>query len=241
MRGEVLFWPVNFTLENFQEMLGNSKFAQAYAVTIFVTVAGTFLSLSTTAMAAYALSRRKLVGHKLFATIVVIPLFFGAGLIPTYIVMVSELGLKDNLWALILPGMISSWNLLIMRSFFVEYPREILECGYLDGLNDAGAFFRIVLPASKAALATIGLYYAVGYWNNYMNTLLYIRKEELFPVQMLLSHCNHYYCEGCGSWFFHNPVTSACATTIVALPVIIVYPFIQKHFIRGVRIGFTKQ
>lgn len=233
--GQISFWPKGLTLDNFRKL---HDLGRAYGITILVTVMGTFLSLSVTAMAAFALSRRRLVGHKLFAVLMVIPLFFGAGLVPTYM-LVSELGLLDNLWAMILPGMISSWNLLIMRSFFDAYPLENIEAGYLDGLNDAGVFFRLVLPASKAALAAIGLYYAVGYWNNYMNALLYIRTEELFPIQMILPNCNNYYCEGCGA-YYNDPVKSACATAIVAAPIILIYPFIQNYFIKGVQVRFTK-
>ena len=237
--GEVSFWPKEITLDNYAELLALHDFGRAYGITILVTAVGTFLSLSTTAMAAYALSRRRLVGHKLFTALVVIPLFFGAGIVPTDLLVVSELGLKNNLWALLLPGMISSWNLLIMRSFFDTYPQQNVESAYLDGLNDAGVFFRLVLPGSKAALATIGLYYALGYWNNYMDAKLYIRTEELFPVQMLLHNSIGSYCEGCKS-FFYDFRGAACATVIVAAPIILLYPFIQKYFIRGVTVGFPK-
>ena len=247
MRGEVLFWPIDFTLENYKEMLSDSKFVQAYGVTIFVTVVGTFLSLSTTAMAAYALSRRKIVGHNLFSTMIMITMFFGGGMVPTYM-LVSDLGLIDNLWALILPGMISTWNLIIMRSFFVAYPQEIVESGYLDGLTDAGVFLRLVLPTSKAALATIGLYYAVAYWNSYMGARLYIRDPDLMPAQQLLQKMMDQFKElgnGAGGETADEtalvPASARnCAILIVIAAIMCVYPFIQKYFVKGVMVGSIK-
>ena len=245
MRGEVVFWPKGFTLENYKEMLNDSRFVKAYGVTIFVTVVGTFLSLSTTAMAAYALSRRKIVGHGLFSTMIMITMFFGGGLIPSYM-LINDLGLMDNIWALILPGMISTWNLIIMRSFFVAYPQEIVESGYLDGLTDAGVFFRLVLPTSKAALATIGLYYAVGYWNSYMSARLYIRSPELMTAQQLLQEMvANYATDNIINGDNENTalVTASvrnCAIMIVITPIMCVYPFIQKYFVKGVMVGSIK-
>ena len=246
MRGEVIFWPKGFTLENYKEMLNDIRFVKAYGITIFVTVVGTFLSLSTTAMAAYALSRRKIVGHNLFSTMIMITMFFGGGLIPSYM-LVNDLGLMDNVWALILPGMISTWNLIIMRSFFVAYPQEIVESGYLDGLTDAGVFLRLVLPTSKAALATIGLYYAVGYWNSYMGARLYIRNPDLMPAQQLLQKMMDQFKElgnaagGIEEETILTPASARnCAIIIVITPIMCVYPFIQKYFVKGVMVGSIK-
>ena len=246
MRGEVIFWPKQFTIENYKEMLNDVRFIKAYGITIFVTVVGTFLSLSTTAMAAYALSRRKIVGHNLFSTMIMITMFFGGGLIPSYM-LVNDLGLMDNVWALILPGMISTWNLIIMRSFFVAYPQEIVESGYLDGLTDAGVFLRLVLPTSKAALATIGLYYAVAYWNSYMGARLYIRNPDLMPAQQLLQKMMDQFKEignaAGGVQEETNLVPASarnCAIIIVIAPIMCVYPFIQKYFVKGVMVGSIK-
>ena len=243
MRNEVSFWPVDFTLGNYKEMLGNGKFTTAYGITIFVTVVGTLLSLSTTAMAAYALSRRKIVGHKLFSTMIMITMFFGGGIIPTYM-LVSDLGLLDNVWSLILPSMISTWNLIIMRSFFVAYPQEIVESGYMDGLTDAGVFMRLVLPTSKAALATIGLYYAVAYWNSYFSARMYIRSTELYPAQLLLQDIvQNYATDSIINREDTNMVAASvrdCAIMIVITPIMCVYPFIQKYFVKGVMVGSIK-
>ena len=243
--GQVSFWPKGFSFNNYIELLADGRFYRAYANTIFITVVGTALSLSTTAMAAYAMSRRKLPGHEFYSWLITITMFFGGGMIPGYM-LVSSLGLMDNLWALILPGMISTWNLIIMRSFFVAYPQEIVESGYLDGLTDAGVFFRLVLPTSKAALATIGLYYAVGYWNSYMSARLYIRSPELMTAQQLLQEMvANYATDNIINGDNENTalVTASvrnCAIMIVITPIMCVYPFIQKYFVKGVMVGSIK-
>jgi len=243
MRNEVSFWPINPTLVNYVEMLKDGKFVRAYGVTITVTVAGTTLSLATTAMAAYALSRRKIVGHRLFSNMIMITMFFGGGMIPTYM-LVNSLGLIDSLWALILPHMISTWNLIIMRSFFVAYPHEIVESGYLDGLTDAGVFLRLVLPTSKAALATIGLYYAVAYWNSYMGARLYLTDASLYPAQLLLQRLVD---NAADAMIVNRQETELveatvrnCAIMIVIAPIMCLYPFIQKYFVKGVMVGSIK-
>ena len=241
--GRVTIWPRGFSLQTYKDMLSTGKFTQAYMNTIIYTVCGTALSLITTAMAAYALSRRRMVGHKLFSIMITITMFFGGGLIPTYLA-VSSYGLTNTRWALILPGMISTWNLIVMRSFFVAYPQEIVESGMIDGLRDPGVFLRLVLPTSKAALATIGLYYAVAYWNAYMNARIYIRDKDLYPVQHLLqTMVAEVTAEGTqGDSDYTLPAASVrnAAIMIVITPIMCVYPFIQKYFVKGVMVGSIK-
>lgn len=241
IRNEVIFVPKGFTLDNYIDFLSHYKyFAKSYGNTIIITVVGTFLALSVTAMAAYALSFQRFTGRKVFTALVVIPLLFSAGVAPNYI-LVLKLGLMNNLWAQILPGMISSWNLLIMRSFFQSFPRETVESGHLDGLNDAGVFFRLVLPASKVALATIGLYYAVSYWNEYMRARLYVETIDMWPLQAVLADVSADYgttsCWGLGK---SNVINRVCGFVLVSLPTLLVYPFIQKYFIGGVTVEFVK-
>jgi len=244
MRNEVSLLPKDFTFTNYKEIFRYGDFAGAYGNTLFVTIVGTALSLSTTAMAAYALSRRKIVGHKLFSTMIMITMFFGGGMIPTYM-LVRDLGLLDTRWSMILPYMISTWNLIIMRSFFTGYPREIVESGYMDGLTDAGVFVRLVLPTSKAALATIGLYYAVAYWNSYMSARLYIRDTDLYPAQMLLQQMVSGFIDT-GLAFradetdLASQSAQAACILIVIAPIMCVYPFIQKYFVKGVMVGSIK-
>lgn len=237
----VSFWPKGFTVDTYLQMLRTGNFVRAYGVTIFVTVVGTVLSLTVTAMCAYALSRRAIVGHTTFSLLITFTMFFGGGMVPNYL-NVARFGLTNTIWAMIIPVLINTWNMIIMRSFFVAYPKEIIESGQIDGLQDAGVFFRLVLPTSKAALATIGLYYAVAYWNNYMNAKLYIpSREELRPVQYLLQEV----VSGSGGDQTEETTMLAvsvryAAIMIVITPIMCVYPFIQKYFVKGVMVGSVK-
>lgn len=236
----VSFWPKGFTLHTYITMLSKGDFVRAYGVTIFVTVVGTVLSLTVTAMCAYALSRRAIVGHKFFSLMITFTMFFSGGLIPGYL-NINNLGMVDTIWALIIPATINTWNMIIMRSFFIAYPSEIVESGQIDGLQEAGVFFRLVLPTSKAALATIGLYYAVAYWNSYMPAKMYLpTNQELRPVQYLLqtmvSQIDPDQLEG---GLVEASVRNA-AIIIVITPIMCVYPFIQKYFVKGVMVGSVK-
>lgn len=235
-------WPKEFTLHTYKEILKDGQFFIAYGNTIYYTVVGTALSLTVTAMGAYALSRKKIVGHKLFSLMITITMFFGGGLIPTYMA-VSSYGLIDTRWAMIMPGLISTWNLIVLRSFFIAYPQEIVESGQIDGLQEAGVFFRLVLPTSKAALATIGLYYAVAYWNSYMPARLYIRDDNLYPVQHLLrkmmTATNNLQDSGQESRMVEASVRYG-SIVITVLPIMCVYPWLQKYFVKGVMVGSIK-
>ena len=240
--GMVSFLPKGITLETYKQILKGGSFLNAYKNTLFVTVVGTTISLVTTAMCAYALSRRAIVGHKLFSLMITFTMFFGGGLIPTYL-SVARYGLTDSIWAMIVPSMISTWNMIIMRSFFTAYPKEILESGYIDGLQDSGVFFRLVLPTSKAALATIGLYYAVSYWNSYMPARIYIRNEDLYPVQHYLQKMLENLTvkeEEADETVIVSESLRYASIMIVVLPIMCVYPFIQKYFVKGVMVGSIK-
>ena len=242
MGNQVSFWPKGFTLNTYKTMLSTGNFMQAYGVTIFITVVGTFLSLLITASCAYALSRRAIVGHTFFSLMITFTLFFGGGIIPNYL-NIMNLGMVDTIWSLIIPSMLNTWNMIIMRSFFVAYPTEIIESGMMDGLQDAGVFFRLVLPTSKAAIATIGLYYAVSYWNAYMNARMYIQTNtHLRPVQQLLQEMINVNPEGTGSEEGALVAASVryAAIMIVITPIMCVYPFIQKYFVKGVMVGSVK-
>ena len=243
MGNRVSFWPKGFTLFTYKEMLSTDDFMQAYGVTIFITVVGTFLSLLITASCAYALSRRAIVGHTFFSLMITFTLFFSGGIIPNYL-NIMNLGMVDTIWSLIIPGMLNTWNMIIMRSFFVAYPTEIIESGMMDGLQDAGVFFRLVLPTSKAAIATIGLYYAVSYWNAYMNARMYIQTNlHLRPVQQLLQQMIKEVTGENTSGEEGQLVAASvryAAIMIVITPIMCVYPFIQKYFVKGVTLGSVK-
>ena len=241
MTNKVGLWPVEFTFDTYKHILRDGAFFTAYGNTVYITIVGTALSLTTSAMAAYALSRRKMVGQKLFSWMITITMFFGGGLIPHYLA-ISSYGLIDTRWAMIIPSMISTWNLIVLRSFFIAYPQEIIESGQIDGLQEAGVFFRLVLPTSKAALATIGLYYAVGYWNSYMSARLYIRNEDLYPVQHLLQKML-----GSATSLQEEADQRLVELSIrygsiivTVLPIMCVYPWLQKYFVKGVMVGSIK-
>ena len=237
---QVSFLPKGLTLDTYRYILRDGTFLNAYKNTLIVTVTGTVLSLTVTAMCAYALSRRAIVGHKFFSIMITITMFFGGGLIPTYLA-VESYGLVDSRWAMILPSLINTWNMIIMRSFFIAYPSEIIESGQLDGLQDAGVFFRLVLPTSKAALATIGLYYAVAYWNSYMSARIYIRDQALYPVQSLLQRMIQQAMQETEVEEVHISSSVRYASImVVVLPIMCVYPFIQKYFVKGVMVGSVK-
>ena len=244
VRNAVGLLPKGFTLDTYINVFKNGDFLQAYANTIYYTVVHTVLSLVLTAMAAYALARRRMVGHKLFSIMITITMFFGGGLIPTYMA-VSRYGLVDTRWAMIIPSLINTWNLIVMRSFFIAYPQELVESGQIDGLQEAGVFFRLVLPTSKAALATIGLYYGVAAWNSYMPARLYIRNDELYPVQhylrKILAAASY---EGFGDAGDDMPLVASsvryASIMIATIPIMCVYPFIQKYFVKGVMVGSIK-
>lgn len=242
MTGQVSVWPKGFTTIYYEDILKQGDFLQAYGNTITYTVLGTALSLTTTAMAAYALSRKQVIGHKLITAMITLTMFIGGGMIPNFITVMNY-GLLDTIWAVLLPGMISTWNLIVMRSFFIAYPKEIIESGMLDGLQDAGVFFCLVLPTSKAALATIGLYYAVAKWNSYLQPFLYLNDSSKYPVQLLLrqmltSAATESQADA-EAMMVPESVKYACIV-VTALPVMCVYPFIQKYFVKGVMVGSIK-
>ena len=238
----VALWPKGFSISTYKQILSTGDFLIAYGNTIYYTVVGTAFNLTCTAMAAYALSRRKMVGHNIFSWMITITMFFGGGLIPAYM-NIRDLGLINSRWVMILPSLVSTWNLIILRSFFIAYPQEIIESGQLDGLQEAGVFFRLVLPTSKAALATIGLYYAVGHWNSYMPARLYLRDSDLMPVQHLLrrmlDQAGSQISEESGVRLVEATVRYA-SIVITITPIMCVYPWLQKYFVKGVMVGSIK-
>lgn len=246
MKGEVSLWPKGLNFKMYEIVLNDPRIGTAYLNTIFYTAAGTLISLLLTAAGAYAISRKDMAFNKTFTLMIVFTMFFSGGMIPTFLV-VKELGIIDTAWGMLLPTAISTWNLIIMRTFFAGLPKELEEAGRMDGLNDLGIFFRIVLPLSKASLATIGLFYAVGMWNNFYSALLYLRTPDLFPLQVVLRNIV------LAGQVISSDVTSVggdqlvveeslkFATIIVStVPILLLYPFLQKYFVKGVMIGSVK-
>ena len=212
----------------------DDRIFRAYLNTIIYTATGTILALSVTCAGAYALSKNKLIYRKFFSMMILFTMFFSGGLIPTYLT-IRALGMYDTIWAIIIPGCVSTWNLLIMRTFFVQFPAELEESGRLDGLNDLKVFFLLVVPLSKAVLATIGLFYGVALWNSYFGAMIYLSTESKVPLQivlrnmLLLSTQFNNQAARLISQFIVVDESLKYATVIVSiLPIIIVYPFCRN-------------
>lgn len=246
MKGNVFVWPKGFNTDMYRIVLNDPRIWSGYRNTLLYTSAGTAVSLVFTSMAAYALSKKNMLFHKPITVMIVITMFFSGGMIPTFLV-VKSLGLVDTVWAMIVPGAISAWYLIMMRTFFAGLPQELEEAGKIDGLNDIGLFIRIALPLSKAVLATIGLFYAVGIWNNFYTPLLYLRNPDLVPLQVILRNlvlAGQTNMDGSFTLGKDQKIVEESlkyATILVGtLPILVAYPFLQKYFIKGVMVGSLK-
>ncbi|MDD9267750.1 carbohydrate ABC transporter permease [Paenibacillus sp. GCM10023248] len=246
LKGDISWYPKGFTLDMYKVVLKDPRIGTAYWNTIVYVVVGTAISLVITSLGAYALAKRHMIFGRGFTLMIIFTLFFSGGMIPTFLV-VKELGVMDTIWGMVLPGAVGTWNLLIMRTFFSAIPAELEESGQMDGLSDIGVFFRIVLPLSQAVFATIGLFYAVGLWNNFLLPLLYLRDQELFPLQVILRNIvlagqmNQADTTAIGDANVVLEEPLKFATIMVStVPILLAYPFLQKYFVKGVMIGAVK-
>ncbi|QNK57594.1 carbohydrate ABC transporter permease [Paenibacillus sp. PAMC21692] len=246
MRNEVTILPKGLNFNMYEIVLGDPKMWNAIKNTVVYTAVGTTIALIVTSMGAYSLSRTNMAFRKGLMMMIVFTMFFGGGMIPTFLV-VRSLGFVDTLWGMVIPGAVSTWNLILMRTFFSGIPKELEESGRMDGLNDIGIFLRIIVPLSKASFATIALFYAVGLWNNFIYPLLYLRTPDLFPLQVLLRNLVLAGSVSSGDVTRiggDNQIVEESlkyATIMVStLPILIVYPFIQKYFVKGAMIGAVK-
>lgn len=243
--GEVWLWPKGFNLDMYQYVFEDGRVLKGYKNTLIYVISGTAISLIVTALGAYALSKTKMVMGKPVLMLIVFTMFFNGGMIPTFLV-VKELGFVNTIWGMVLPGAVGTWNLLIMRTFFMGMPQELEESGKIDGLSEIGIFFRIVLPLSKPVLATIGLYYAVGMWNNFMGPLLYLRDADMQPLQVILRNIvlsgQLTGTDGpvVGDIVVVEDGLKFATIMVSTLPILLVYPFIQKYFVKGALIGSVK-
>lgn len=246
MQNAVTFWPKGFTFDWYKIVFQDERIGVGYRNTILYTVVGTVISLAATSAGAFALSQRKMFLRKTFTLGLVFTILFSGGMIPSYLV-IKELGMLNTMWAMVLPGAVSVYNLLIFRSFFEGLPDELFDAGRIDGLNDLSLYTRIVLPLSKPVLAAIGLFVAVGLWNNYYNALIYLRDADMHPLQTILRElvvsgalANEMIANSSRGEV--NVVTSLKYATILVstLPILLLYPFLQKYFVKGVLIGSVK-
>lgn len=239
--------PREFSLSAYEYIFSSSTIFRSIGVSIFVTVAGTFINLFFTMTMAYPLSRSDFWGRSTLMNIVIFSMLFSGGMIPTYLV-VRSLGLIDSYWALMLPGAISAFNLIVVKNFFQQMPAGLEEAARIDGCTDLGVLWRIVLPLSKPVIATFALFYAVGHWNNFFSALLYINDSDKWPLQIMLRQIVLLSQGTVGDManmdpnFVQPPEQSIKMAVIVVgtIPILLVYPFLQKHFAKGVMLGSIK-
>ena len=238
-------WPKEFSLDAFIYILAKGTIPRAYGVSIFVTVVGTLLAVVITAMMGYALSRPNMKYRNGISLVVYFTMLFNGGLVPWY-VMMGKYGLRDNIWALILPICFSPWNMYLIKNFFAGLPHELSEAARIDGAGEFTAFWRIMLPLAKPGLATITLFYILAFWNDWWLALNLVTDTELYPLQYLLRQVmsNVSYAglkNQVGLVTTVPSETVKMATCVVTIgPIILVYPFLQKYFIKGITVGAVK-
>lgn len=243
-QGGAFLIPRGFSLASYKTVLSSSAMGYGSVNTLKVTLIGTLLSLLVTSTTAYPLSRKDLPMHRFFTWMVVFTFIFSGGMIPTFLV-VRELGLINSHWALILPSLVASYNVLIMRNFFSNIPKEVEESAYIDGAGDIRIFFSLILPLSGPVLATVGLWLAVGYWNNYFNALLYISRRDMRVLQQILMEIiNSSRADDVLNVENAAGITpetvKAASIMVISIPILLVYPFVQKFFVKGVMVGAVK-
>ncbi|BCW09796.1 sugar ABC transporter permease [Arthrobacter sp. NtRootC7] len=244
--GQVNLFPMGFNTETYKLILADSTFWTNYGNTVLYTVVATAVSMVLTTAFAYAIAKKDLKGRSVFIGLAVFTMFFNGGLIPNY-VLISSLGMRDTIWAVVLPNAISVFNLLIMKSFFENMPRELEEAASIDGLTQYGILFRVVLPLSKAIVATMVLFYAVANWNSWFQAFLYLDNPDLFPVTIYLRNMiAGVTTAGSAGGTAENVGQIAAniqSVTIVltVIPILCVYPFVQKYFFSGVMLGSVKE
>ncbi len=246
MRGEVSLFPQGINFRAYEYVIGDPDIPNSYKNTIVYTIVGTFINVAMTALCAYPLSRKKMFGVKFFTLIIIFTMFFDAGMISNYM-LVNALNIDNTIFSIVLPTAINVWYMIIMRTFFAGIPDALIESAYIDGANDLRIFFSIILPLSKAVLATMVLFYAVAHWNSFFPALIYLDDSIKYPMQLVLRNIV------LGSDASASSAASVAAdgsvlgtnikyavVFITVLPILIVYPFVQKHFVKGVMVGSVK-
>ncbi|WP_441987849.1 carbohydrate ABC transporter permease [Paenibacillus sp. 2RAB27] len=241
----LLFKPLGFQFEAYKMVLSNPNIVSGYRNTLMIVVGGTILNVFLTSLAAYALSRKALMFGRPIMIGIVFTMFFSGGLIPTYLLVYNTLHLGNNLLALVLPTAISTWNLIVLRTSFAAIPESLLESAKMDGAGEFTTLFRIVVPLSMPAIAVMILFYGVGHWNSWFPAMIYLRDREWYPLQLIMREI-----------LLQNSVDSMMgaddkfsvgesikyATIVVAtVPILLVYPFLQKYFAKGVMVGAIKE
>lgn len=246
LSGKVTFYPIDFTLSAYQQILGKTQIWNSMRTTVLVTLMGTGLSLILTVFASYALSRNDLPGRKFLTGMILFTMYFGGGMIPTFLV-VKGVGLYDTLGALFIPQAVNVFNFIVMRTFFRNLPESLEEAARIDGASYMQVLVKFVLPLSLPIIATIGLFYAVGYWNTYFDALLYIQDPNKYTLQLRLRSLlfgeelnnSGVNLEGLGTQVMTQSLKMA-TVAVSTIPILIVYPWLQKYFVKGVMVGSVK-
>lgn len=245
-KGFILF-PTEFSMEAYKYIFSTSTLMRSLVVTIFITVVGTLINITFTCLMAYPLSRKDMDYRKPIQIMIIFTMLFSGGMIPTFLV-VKSMGMIDTYWSLLLPGAISAFNLIIVRSFFQALPPDLEESAKIDGSSDPGILMRIVIPLSLPVLATFSLFYAVGHWNTYFSSILYINDSTKWPIQVLLRQIVMLSQGGSlgdtsileGNFVPPDQAVKMAVIVISTLPILVVYPFLQKHFAKGALLGSVK-
>lgn len=252
MNGKSWFWPEHFTFDNFKAVIADSDILHAFLISVLRTVIGTVLSVLFTALVAYGMTRPQLKYKNFYSVFMIITMFFSGGTIPTFL-LYDGLGLLDNFWVYVIPGLFSVYNMIIVRNSMKEIPASLLEAARIDGCSEYRIFWQIVLPMSKSTLMAIALFNAVGHWNSYFDTMMFTSDPNLQTAQYYLYNMivkADKVTEMLNQGVLANPdvvvnVSSQsvrmAAVVVISLPILIVYPFIQKHFVKGVMIGSVKE
>ncbi len=249
VRGQVRFWPIGFNLDAYKQIFESKALWQGFLNSFFYTIFGTLINIVMTVMAAYPLSTKDFVGRNVIMYMFLFVMIFTAPLIPTYL-NIRDLGLLDSVWALVLPGAISVQNMIIARTFFTSsIPGEMLEASRIDGADDITILFRIILPLAKPILAVLVLYYAISHWNSYFNAFIYLNSNDKFPLQVVLRNIlsTSASLQEMANLTADQSERAAILETMKyaiivfgSLPMVILYPFVQKYFVKGVMIGSVK-
>ncbi len=252
--GGITFWPRVWSLENYNVVFKDERILNAFLISVMRTVAGTILSVFCTAVFAYGMTKKELIGRKYYMLMCIVTMYFGGGLIPTFLV-VRGLGLMNSFWVFIIPSLISVWNMIIFRTFFMGLPDGLEESAKIDGCGNWSTFFRIIVPLSGPVVATLGLFTAVFHWNEWFLPSIYITQEKLLPIQSMLQQIlssnimreqlSQLDSAAQARMSAMQSVTTkslSMATMIVAtIPIIAVYPFLQRYFVKGVLVGSLKE
>lgn len=245
VKGLVSIFPIGFNLTTYKSVLMDGDFIKFYGNTIFYSIFGTVLSLMLSTFLAYPLSKQSLKANRFLTPFIIFTMYFAAGLIPNYVLMIN-LHLKNTIWGFIIPGLISTYYILLMKSFFAGIPKELEEAGELDGLSKIGVLFRVVIPLSKPIIATMTLFYMVSYWNNWFNAFLYLKRSQ-WPVAYYLRTI----IQGATTTADPQQVSEqsmqiganikSCSMVLMVVPIICIYPIVQKYYVQGMMLGGVKE